>query len=212
MRNGEWTLGQGVDLHGKTLAIVGCGAIGQAVARIAAAGSACGSSATHGVRRAGRRSPHDHFELVTDDFASGRATPISSACTFPAARRMRGSSTQARLALFAARAWLINTARGAVVDEARAVRRARWRPAGRCGARRVRARTVSARGSRSRSAHAAERDPSAARRQPYRRGQLSDGASRDQERPPGGSKETSPNMDLINPESSFRGEAAREDR
>ena len=117
MRNGEWTLRQGVDLHGKTLAIVGCGAIGRAAARIASVGF--GMRVLGYARRPAADITRDgHFELVSDDFAAVVRDADFVSLHIPGSPENARFIDQARLALFAERAWLINTARGAVVDEA----------------------------------------------------------------------------------------------
>ena len=110
---------KGVELEGKTLALIGSGAIAQAVARIAAAGFGMrvvgyARTAAAGAEPALRGDDHRLRR-------GGRRAPTSSACTFPAARRTRASSIASDCALLPPRAWLINTARGAVVDERRAV-------------------------------------------------------------------------------------------
>src|SRR6266511_219331 len=67
MLTGAWTPATGEELHGKSLAIIGCGGIGRAVARIAALG--------YGMRVVGCTRPDapappaiEHFEFVTADF------------------------------------------------------------------------------------------------------------------------------------------------
>ena len=117
MTQGHWAPRQGTELEGKTLAIVGCGAIGQAVARIAAAG--LGMRVLGYARRPGAVADRDrYFESVTDDFAAvvGHADVVS--VHIPGGPDNARFIGRERLELMPERAWLINTARGAVVDEA----------------------------------------------------------------------------------------------
>lgn len=113
MRDRTWALGPaGAELRGKTLAVIGGGRIGQATARIASQG--------FGMRVIGlRRTPGGAggFDSVTTDFADAvrDADYVSLHITAePANQRFLSGS---RLSMIPARAWLINTARGAVVDE-----------------------------------------------------------------------------------------------
>jgi phosphoglycerate dehydrogenase-like enzyme len=118
MREGRWAPQPGVELQGKTLAIVGCGAIGRAVARIASAGF---GMQTIGVRRspgtasaAGRQD----FHATTDDYAGAVREADYVSLHIPALPENAHFINRDRLSLLPERAWLINTARGAVVDEA----------------------------------------------------------------------------------------------
>ena len=101
MRTGEWLPIGGRELHGRTLAIIGAGRIGQAVADIAERGL--------GMRvvRAGR---HDDFTAAVSgaDFVSLHV---------PATPETRDLIDAEKLAAMRSDAWLINTARGSVVDE-----------------------------------------------------------------------------------------------
>jgi phosphoglycerate dehydrogenase-like enzyme len=111
---GEWAPRQGVELQGKTLAIIGCGEIGRAVARIAAAG--------FGMRVVGyRRRPGaalEHFERVSDDFAAVVSGADFVSLHIPGSPENHRFLNAERLALIPSHAWLVNTARGSVVDEA----------------------------------------------------------------------------------------------
>ena len=100
------------DLGGKTLAIIGMGSIGHALARISAAG--------FGMRVLGvRRSPAQDTELVrhvTLEQALPAADYVVLAC--PLTEQTRGLIGAAELAQLRPGARLVNVARGPVVDEA----------------------------------------------------------------------------------------------
>lgn len=117
MRDRRWAPQPGVELHGKTLAIVGCGAIGQAVARIASAGF---GMRTIGVRRAAgaAHAAGQDFHATTDDYAGAVREADYVSLHIPALPENIQFINRDRLALLPRRAWLVNTARGAVVDEA----------------------------------------------------------------------------------------------
>jgi phosphoglycerate dehydrogenase-like enzyme len=116
MHTGVWRPQPGVELRGKVLAILGCGRIGRAVARIASAGLQMQVIGWH--RPGPARAAGAGFVRFTDDLgeAIGRADFVSVHLAATAATRHL--IDQDRLALFQPHAWLINTARGAVVDEA----------------------------------------------------------------------------------------------
>jgi len=118
MRHDDWAPRTGTELRGKTLAIIGCGHIGRAVARIASAGF---GMRVVGCRRAGSVSAlgsMPEFAVVTDDIevAVGRADFVS--LHIPGTAANIQFINRARLAVFEEHAWLINTSRGSVVDEA----------------------------------------------------------------------------------------------
>ncbi len=118
MREGRWAPRPGVELHGKTLAIVGCGTIGQTVARIASAGF---GMRTIGVRRAAgaaKTTAGQEFHDTTDDYAAAVRGADYVSLHIPALPANSHFIDRGRLSLLPERAWLINTARGAVVDEA----------------------------------------------------------------------------------------------
>jgi phosphoglycerate dehydrogenase-like enzyme len=111
-----WDPAVGEELHGKTLAIIGCGSIGRSVARIATLG--------YGMQVVGCSRPEvpppaqlEHFCAVTNDFAlaAGHADFVSLHIT--ATRDNVQFINRERLACLGERAWLINTARGSIVDE-----------------------------------------------------------------------------------------------
>ena len=116
MRSGTWDLGpQGFELGEKTLAIVGCGRIGRATARVAARGF---GMRVVGIGRSRPAATGDaDFQSITDHFATGvrEAQYVSLHITADAPNRR--FMNQERLAMLRAEAWLINTGRGALVDE-----------------------------------------------------------------------------------------------
>ncbi|MBM3956023.1 MAG: hydroxyacid dehydrogenase [Planctomycetes bacterium] len=112
LRAGQWSVAWGHDVHGKTLGIVGCGRIGRAVARRAAG---------FGMRVLG----HDPFapadgvpgvELVPLERLLRDSDFVSLHCALSAANR--GMIGRAELAAMKRSAYLVNTARGALVDDA----------------------------------------------------------------------------------------------
>jgi phosphoglycerate dehydrogenase-like enzyme len=115
MREGQWSLRQGTELQGKVLTIVGCGEIGRAVARIAAAGYDMRVIGYH--RRSGRVGVPEHFHHVTNDFHEAAAGADYLSLHLPGSPENARFISSERLAMLPARAWLINTARGSVVDE-----------------------------------------------------------------------------------------------
>ena len=117
MRASRWAPSWGHDIAGATLGLVGCGRIGQAVARRAAGfgmtllaydPSPSTEAAALGVR------------FVTLDELLGRSDFVSlHAALTPSTRGLIG---EAELRRMKPSAYLVNTARGAVVDEAALVR------------------------------------------------------------------------------------------
>ena len=117
MASGAWSAAAGRDLFGKRLAIIGCGGIGRAVARIAAVG--------YGMQVVGCTRPDapapasiDHFQFVTNEFADAVRDADFVSLHMPARPENAGFINRERLAQMDSRSWLVNTARGAVVDEA----------------------------------------------------------------------------------------------
>lgn len=115
---GRWQGRVGVELRGRTLAVIGCGPIGCRVAAIAARGL--------GMRVVGCRRAADGVERLQRDFGFAAVTTDFGAAvrdadfvslhipSLPETRRYLGAE---RLAQLLPRCWVINTARGAVVDE-----------------------------------------------------------------------------------------------
>jgi phosphoglycerate dehydrogenase-like enzyme len=113
MRAGQWASGWGHDIAGKTLGIVGCGRIGQAVAKRAGG---------FNLRLLGYDvAPHPDakklgIEFVPLDQLLAESDFISLHCALtPATRGLIG---EAQLRQMKPSAYIINTARGAVMDEA----------------------------------------------------------------------------------------------
>ncbi|MBN1556982.1 MAG: hypothetical protein JW951_02410 [Lentisphaerae bacterium] len=116
---GGWPPRVGCELRGRTLAVIGCGAIGRRVARCASAG--------FGMRVIGcDPGPVDPgalrdawgVERVERDLAPAVRAADFVSLHIPSIPATRRTINAERLAMLPANAWLINTARGAVVDEA----------------------------------------------------------------------------------------------
>ena len=109
VRAGHWVPREGMQLHGKTLGIVGLGGIGREVARIAA-GIGMDVLAWNRTPR-----PDAGVRLVTLDELLARSDVIS--LNLALNDDTRGFLDAARLAQVKPGAILVNTARGALVDE-----------------------------------------------------------------------------------------------
>jgi phosphoglycerate dehydrogenase-like enzyme len=115
MTGHHWRPMIGIELGDKTLAIVGCGGIGREVARIAEAG--------YGMRVIGCSRPDavpaslPHFTSITGDFATAVADADFVSLHMSATPDNVGWLNAARLACLHERSWLINTARGFLIDE-----------------------------------------------------------------------------------------------
>ncbi|WP_428486347.1 D-2-hydroxyacid dehydrogenase family protein [Rhodopila sp.] len=114
VRSGGWQRMVGGDLHGRTLGLLGLGNIGGAVARIGGA---------FGMRVIGRSK-----NLTPEKAAAVGAVAVPKEQLFADAdvvsihmllsRRTRGLVDAGAIGLMRRNAWLINTSRGAIVDEA----------------------------------------------------------------------------------------------
>jgi phosphoglycerate dehydrogenase-like enzyme len=117
MSRGTWQLRPGVELRGKTLAVIGYGRIGRAVARIATRGF---GMHVIGCRRSAS-SAHNANEpdvaAMTEDFGVAVREADYVSLHMPALPENAHFINAERLAMLPPHAWLINTARGAVVDE-----------------------------------------------------------------------------------------------
>ncbi len=116
---GQWKPVIGVELRGRTLAVIGCGPIGCRLTRIAARG--------FGMRVIGcdprpqdvaRLRDEFGLDAYVQDFATAVAGADYVSLHIPATPENRLFLNAERLALLAPSAWVINTARGAVLDEA----------------------------------------------------------------------------------------------
>ncbi len=118
-RAGEWTPPVGMELANKTLAIIGAGRIGRATARIARRGFGM-RVVGFGRPRIGALMPqHDaDFDRLTSDFTSAVEDAQFVSLHIPSSLANLAFIDRERLAMCRPEAWLINTARGAVVDEA----------------------------------------------------------------------------------------------
>jgi phosphoglycerate dehydrogenase-like enzyme len=117
MRAGQWLSGWGHDIAGKTLGILGCGRIGQAVARRASGFNMrllghdlapSPDAITAGIR----------FVSLDELLAESDFLTLHAALT----PQTRGLIGETQLRRMKASAYLINTARGAIVDEAALLR------------------------------------------------------------------------------------------
>lgn len=116
MAQRAWDPMIGGELQGKTLAIIGCGVIGRSVARIASLG--------YGMQVVGCSRPSapppeelEHFRVVTNDFAVAVQHADFVSLHMSASRDNLNFMNRDRLAHLGERTWLINTARGWMVDE-----------------------------------------------------------------------------------------------
>ena len=113
-RVGVWTPRVGVELRKKTLAIIGCGPIGCHVGRMAAFG--------FGMRVVGCEVRdvdlgYLGFESVYKDFADAVAEADFVSMHLPSTPQTHHYLNEERFGQLPDGAWLINTARGAIVDE-----------------------------------------------------------------------------------------------
>lgn len=117
MARGVWEPAAGQELQGKTLAIIGCGRIGRRVARIASLGF---GMTVVGCSKPGVEPPAglEHFRFVSNDFSAAVRHAQFVSLHLSARPENARFINASRLAEFSDGAWLINTARGSVVDEA----------------------------------------------------------------------------------------------
>ncbi|MGB0766790.1 MAG: D-2-hydroxyacid dehydrogenase [Phycisphaeraceae bacterium] len=118
VRAGRWvscedfsfTTGRLVELHGKTLGIVGMGAIGQAVARVGAALGMSIAASSRTEKEIGLPA-----EWLSVDALFAEADVVTLHC--PLTAETRGLVDAARLSSMKRSAYLINTGRGPLIDE-----------------------------------------------------------------------------------------------
>jgi phosphoglycerate dehydrogenase-like enzyme len=117
MKRGEWAPQGGIELAGKTLAIIGSGRIGAATARIAEGYSmrviGCRRRATANALLA----PDGPFDAMTSDFRTAVSDADFVVLLIPGSAENLHYLNCERLSMLPPRAWLVNTARGSVVDE-----------------------------------------------------------------------------------------------
>jgi phosphoglycerate dehydrogenase-like enzyme len=114
LQGGRWEPREGIELEGKTLALIGCGAIAQVVARIAVNGF---GMRVVGYARSPREVPGPAFASVSTDYEEVARNADFVSLHIPGTPDNAQFMNANRLAALPARAWLINTARGAVIDE-----------------------------------------------------------------------------------------------
>lgn len=116
MHRNEWLFREGTELRGKTLTMVGAGRIGRAVARIAKRGY---DMRVVGYHRPGSepKALGEEFDVMTDDLRSAVGHADFVAVLIPASPQNAQFFNRERLSWLPPHAWLINTARGMVVDE-----------------------------------------------------------------------------------------------
>jgi D-3-phosphoglycerate dehydrogenase / 2-oxoglutarate reductase len=115
VRAGRWPKDQGVSLAGRTLGVIGLGAIGRAVAR---RGFAIGMEVVgiDPMPQAEAAAAEIGVHIVGVDELFERASVVSVNC--PLTSETRGLVSAARLARMPRGSFVVNTARGPVVDEA----------------------------------------------------------------------------------------------
>ena len=112
-RERRWRQADPLRLHGATLCVVGLGDIGRTIAR-AARGF---GMRVVGVSRSGRKAPEAERVYRTREIRNAIAGADFVALTVPLTEATRGLIGAAELAAMKPSAWLINIARGPVVDE-----------------------------------------------------------------------------------------------
>jgi D-3-phosphoglycerate dehydrogenase len=115
LREGRWEPGrfQGMELHGKTLGIVGLGPIGQEVARL---GAGIGMRLLGWTRRAAPERARHGLVLVPLEELFARADVVSLHLSYT--EETAGIISRPLLARMKPRAWFVNTARPRLVDNA----------------------------------------------------------------------------------------------
>jgi lactate dehydrogenase-like 2-hydroxyacid dehydrogenase len=117
-RRREWSPKVGRELRGKRLAIIGCGSIGRRVARIASSGFGMDVTGCDVISVDMKRMRDEFgFTDVVTDFAAAVADADYVSLHIPGTPETRHLVNRERLETMPGRAWLINTARGTVVDE-----------------------------------------------------------------------------------------------
>jgi phosphoglycerate dehydrogenase-like enzyme len=119
LRAGEWAPQMGSELKAKTLAVIGCGAIGRRVGQIAARGLGMRVIGCEVAEVDVRRMQEEFgFVLVVKDFGEAVKGADFVSLHIPSLPQTRHFVSGERLGLLPAGCWIVNTARGALVDEA----------------------------------------------------------------------------------------------
>ncbi len=119
MRAGEWSPRIGTELKGKRLAVIGCGGIGRRVGRIAARGfgmEVVGFKKS--VSESQQLQAEFGFQRIVTDFAEAVRAAWFVTLHLPGSPETHHFLNRSRLELLPEGCFLINTARGTVVDEA----------------------------------------------------------------------------------------------
>ena len=118
VRSGVWVARMGTELRGKRLTIIGCGLIGTSVTRIASAGfgmEVVGCDVRYVDIGFMRR--EFGFTDIVRDFAEAVRDADFVSLHIPSTPATRHFINAKRLSLMPDNSWIINTSRGAVVDE-----------------------------------------------------------------------------------------------
>lgn len=119
MKEGQWAPKLGMELRGKTLAVIGCGRIGCRVAQIASFGLGMTVVGCDPMpKNAAEMRERFGIEKISAAFAEAVAHADFVSLHLTAGPETRHFVNAGRLAQMRAGAWLINTARGQVADEA----------------------------------------------------------------------------------------------
>ena len=118
MRAGHWSPRIGSELQGKTLAVIGCGAIGRRVARVASHGLGMKVIGCEVVDVNLAELQRDFgFSSVVSNFEDAVREADFVSLHIPSLPETRHFLNGVRLRSLPARCWVVNTARGALVDE-----------------------------------------------------------------------------------------------
>ncbi|MEI8248749.1 MAG: NAD(P)-dependent oxidoreductase [Lentisphaerota bacterium] len=112
-KNGIWKNRVGIELAGKTLAIIGCGSIGRKVAKIAKLGFGMKVVGYDIVKGANM----ENFDDFYPDFAEAVKNADFITIHIPNIPATQNFINSERLSMMKKDSWLINTARGGVFDE-----------------------------------------------------------------------------------------------
>lgn len=113
IKAGQWLRKRGFEIRGRTVGVVGCGAIGAEVARLAAALGA--HVVAYDPRRPNIDLPSSQFEWAAIPELLARSFVVSLHC--PAPEDGNPLMDAQRLALMPRGGFLVNTARGSLIDE-----------------------------------------------------------------------------------------------